>query len=242
MKFKFFIWCFFFLTYCKSFSQFAYEVNYGISEIKLNEPFGDADKRSKEIVKKIVEYAEKINYVLIAKENKSFFTHEKFMVNDDDPLNKILLKGAMRFTSFNEATYINLNKDSLIFIKNLVTKDFTVKRDIYDFKWILAKDEKKILGYDARKAKGTYFNDIIGKKVEIEAWYIPSIPLRFGPDIFVGLPGLIAELHLERAVVSVESIKKKEDLEVKKIVSDNIFSLQEFNEVIKKLTKEYLEN
>lgn len=242
MKTKFFICVLFLLINNKSFSQYSYEVVYGISEAKIKKPLYNVDKRSKELVNQIVEYTKNINYILVAQENESLFKQEKLMLKDDNPLNSILLKGALRFTSFNKVTYIDFNKDSLVFVKNLVEKDFTVKRDIQDFNWILTKDKKEILGFNARKAKGSYFNHILGKELNVEAWYIPSIPLQCGPDIFVGLPGLIAEVHLERAVVSVKSIKKKNNLEIEKIEIKNGLSQKEFEQTIKKLTEEFINN
>nr|WP_317633090.1 GLPGLI family protein [uncultured Flavobacterium sp.] len=69
-----------------------------------------------------------------------------------------------------------------------------------DFNWELTKETKKIGNYICFKAVG------VKKSVKVEAlkrnfnedlvaWYCPELPYSFGPELFVGLPGLVFEAY-----------------------------------------------
>jgi GLPGLI family protein len=60
---------------------------------------------------------------------------------------------------------------------------------------------KTILGIETKEAIGKY------KDIEIIAWYAPSIPYEYSPDLFYGTKGLILELHYKY-------IDKESDVEI----------------------------
>jgi GLPGLI family protein len=114
-----------------------------------------------------------------------------------------------------------------------------VKRKYFDFNWVLKEENKNILGYNAKKAVGKYFDPVLKKEIEVQVWFIPSIPLQSGPDIFMGLPGLIAEVDLPRAVVKAKKIETNDALNIKKVDDSEAMSQEEFEEVIGNLNKRF---
>lgn len=224
----------------KVYSQTSYKVTYHIAEPKLQGSTEGADEATMQFLKQMMDYAKTINYILIANQEESYFQLEEGLrKGNDTPLNRILLNSAKRFSSFHEKLYVNYNEDHVVFVKNLINKDFTVKTSPHNFNWNLKEDSKKILGFDAKKAEGTYHDPVKNKDIKVEAWFVPSIPLQSGPDIFMGLPGLIAEVHLRGAVVTMKKIEPNQTLEIKKIDASKAMSQQEYEEIIKSLTKKF---
>lgn len=235
--------CLFFLgIFSNLYAQTTYKVTYSISEPKLLGSKADLDEKDKQFVDQILNYAKSINYTLITNHLQSSFKREKVLKEDSNKsFDFILEKMAKRFASFNEAVYSNHKKDSIIFIKNLLDQDFKVKRASYNFKWVLKNGNKKILGLQARNAVGNYINPVTKKELKVEAWFIPSIPLQSGPDIFMGLPGLIAEVNLKKAVVTVNKIETNKKFEVEKVDGKKLMTQTEYQDLIKDLTKKFID-
>jgi len=224
------------------YAQTTYKVTYHISEPKLLGSKKDLDKKGKQLVEQIVDYAKNINYILITNQNESYFEQENILKKEsNNPLEPVLEKMAKRFASFHKAVYANHNEDSIIFIKNLLDQDFKVKRNYYNFNWVLKDDNKKIMGFNAKKALGSYINSVTNKELKVEAWFIPSIPLQSGPDIFMGLPGLIAEINLNKAVITIKKIEKNTNLEINKVDDSKVMTQKEYEVLIKDLTKKFID-
>ena len=225
------------------YSQKTYKVTYYILEPKLFGSIDNLDEKGKQFSEEIFERAKSINYILITNKLESYFEAENNLSQkNDSPYEQVLVRMAKRFTSFNEMIYSNHKNDSIIFVKNLVNKDFIVKRGNYNFNWTLKNETKQILGFEAKKAEGLYYYPITNEELKVEAWYIPTIPLKSGPDIFIGLPGLIVELNLKGAVVTVKMIETIDDIKIKKIDDSKSITQQEYDDLIKSLTKKYIEN
>jgi len=224
------------------YAQTNYKVTYFIAELKLHGSIDNLDERGKRFTKQVIARSKDINYVLIANQNESYFERMDILKKGDDtPLEKIQSNMAQRFASFNEKTYANHKQDSIIFVRKLVGQDFIIKRDYINFNWIIKDDTKKIVGFDAKKAEGKYYNPVTNKELKVEAWFIPSIQLQSGPDIFMGLPGLIAEINIKGAVITVKKIEKNENFEIDKIDDSKAMSQQEYEDLIKDLTKKFIE-
>lgn len=104
--------------------------------------------------------------------------------------------------------YVDYKDNSLVFSRNLAGKYYVVKKnEFYNFKWDIKKETKIIAGLKAQKAIGIYYDIFFGKERIIIAWFIPSIPIPAGPDIYFGLPGLVGEVQLRKAIVKIESIE-----------------------------------
>ncbi|MCF6295088.1 MAG: GLPGLI family protein, partial [Flavobacteriaceae bacterium] len=108
--------------------------------------------------------------------------------------------------------------------------------------WIIKDGNKKILGFDAKKAEGNYYDPVTNRELKVEAWFIPSIPIQSGPDIFMGLPGLIAEVDLKGAVITVKKIETNQNLEIEKLDDSKAITQQEYEDIIKNLTKKFIDD
>ncbi|MCF6296118.1 MAG: GLPGLI family protein, partial [Flavobacteriaceae bacterium] len=154
--------CLFFLGIIPSlYAQTAYKVTYYIAEPKMQGSLDNLDEKGKHFTKQVIARAKDVNYILIANQDESYFEREDILrIESDSPFEHILLRTAQRFVSFNERIYANHKEDSIIFVKKLVNHDFTVKRGYFNFNWIIKDDNKKILGFDAKKAEGNYYNPV----------------------------------------------------------------------------------
>ncbi|WP_233357624.1 GLPGLI family protein [Haloflavibacter putidus] len=223
-------------------AQTSFKIIYGISEIKLRRPIDSLNERSKHFTEKIINRSKDVNYLLFSNKENSYFKEEKtLMIESDSRIESLYYKAVKQFTSFNTEVYANHKDKKITFIKNLVSQDFTVKRDYYNFNWVIKEDHKKILGFTARKATGNYYYPVTNENLEVEAWFIPSIPLQSGPDIFMGLPGLIAEVHLKGAVVTAKKIEQSENFKVEKIEDKEAMTQKEYEDLISRLTQKFIE-
>jgi GLPGLI family protein len=100
------------------------------------------------------------------------------------------------------AVYINRLKNLYIQSKDLLGKQFLIKDTVFNFKWNLYPEERKIGNFDCKKAKAVSGRDTI------TAWYTTSIPVNVGPDMYGNLPGLIVELQTPTQVYKALSIDK----------------------------------
>lgn len=222
------------------YAQKTLKATYSVIETKVQGSLDKLDNNSKQLFKQMQAYAKKVNYILIANQEESYFKKEKALTQgSDSPLEHILSRSVQRFTSFNEVVYANHHVDSLVFVRNILNQDFTVKRGYFNFNWILKKETKNILGFNAIKAEGSYHHPVTHKALQVEAWYIPSIPIPFGPDIFMGLPGLIAEVSLQGAVVRVKKIEQNENFEIEKLDVSKAKNQTEFEDLLKGLNKKF---
>ena len=101
-----------------------------------------------------------------------------------------------------DGTHLNIDskQGNGVYFKNLDEKfyihesigfgfDQLIKDSLPDFKWVLTRDSKNVLGFKTRKAIGQLKDNQV-----IEAWYSVDLPYSNGPSNFQGLPGLILEV------------------------------------------------
>jgi len=204
---------FFFLT-LRSYAQEAFKVLYKVEPINTLKEGKIYDPRVKSLLVGSAEYARKNKFILITDHSNSYFREKARMdVDFDDPRNLIYSRLSEGITKFNHNVYVDYIDNTLIFSRNLAGKYYVVKKnEFYDFKWDIKKETKIIAGLEAQKAVGTYYNIFREKKMNITAWFIPSIPIPAGPDIYFGLPGLVGEVHLRKAIVKIESIEEIDEI------------------------------
>ncbi|MGV0923040.1 GLPGLI family protein [Empedobacter tilapiae] len=142
--------------------------------------------------------------------------------------------GGMRISiSFGDSgsgLYKNLSSKEYYKSVKLMDKSYTIKDQLKDYKWQLSRETKKILGFDVRKA-----TSIVDSTTTATAWYTPNIPVKDGPGMYDGLPGLILEVEIKntknkgiesnimRAIELKEmpNLKPLEKPKDKNIISDN---------------------
>ena len=101
-----------------------------------------------------------------------------------------------------DGTHLNIDskQGNGVYFKNLEEKfyihesvgfgfDQLIKDSLPDFKWVLTRDSKNVLGFKTRKAIGQLKDNQV-----TEAWYSVDLPYSNGPSNFQGLPGLILEV------------------------------------------------
>ncbi|RXM45981.1 GLPGLI family protein [Flavobacterium sp. YO12] len=70
-------------------------------------------------------------------------------------------------------------------------------------------------------------------RIEVIAWYCPTIPLSYGPKEFGGLPGLILELHDDKIVYLVSKIDINSNLDIKiNEVKGKIITEENFDKIV----------
>lgn len=136
------------------------------------------------------------SFILYFNANESIYKQkdsiEKMKVDINKRKKPIFLKN---FGGGLRKYYTNLSKNQL-----LVQEDSEVLENkyliSYDFsKWELLNETKKIGNYLCYKAiKNDTKSDLEEKKQTI-VWYTPEIPVRFGPKLYNGLPGLVLEVN-----------------------------------------------
>lgn len=237
--------CIFLLGFAQNIdAQAAFTVNYHISEIKPYGSLEDLDEKGKQFTQKVIEKANNVSYVLHADQSCSLFKTEDAMSMDtESQMDQVLTRMAKRFTGFNEKVYADHVEDSIVFLKSLVNKDIMVKTGFIDFNWsLIADSNKEILGFEAKKAIGKFYYPVTDEYLSVEAWFVPSIPLQAGPDIFMGLPGLIVEVSLKGAVVTATKIERNKELKIKEFDDSKSISSEEYELLIKRLTKKFIDN
>jgi GLPGLI family protein len=235
---KIFLCIILFSSVSSLFSQTNYKVTYYISEIKLHGSIDNLDEKGKRFTEQVINRAKDVNYILTTSKNYSYFEWEDVLSKiNESSLENMQLILAKRFASLNDKVYTNHKNDSIVFYRNLGGQNYVVKQKSYAFNWVITKDNKKILGLETMKAEGNYYNALNNEESKVEAWFIPSIPVNSGPDIFNGLPGLIAEINLQGAVITIKKIEPKTNIEIEKVDDSKAMSQQEYESLISSLTK-----
>lgn len=224
------------------FSQDGYNVSYFISRTTPHGSIDNLSTQAKQMAQKLLDAAKSVRYTLTINEKSSYFSADDFFsIGESTSLDQIYFDLAKKTTLFNKEIYSNYSNKQMTFVKDLVDKDFIVKTDLIDFKWKLINEEKTIANLNAYKAVGTYFDPIKNKEAVVIAWYVPSIPISGGPDIFMGLPGLIAEVELKGAIVTVEKLEEIKNLEINKIDDSKAMTSNEYHNLIKNLTGKFID-
>lgn len=139
-------------------------------------------------------------------------------------------------------SYINLQTRERLDEVEYLGK-YIIKDSIDRLEWKIERERGTHLGYETRKA--TYKNDYL----EYEAWFVPTLSLKFGPNGFGELPGLIVKFtHYfkynnakHKRTFSADKISIVPDLKLAKPTKGKIISQQEFNSIVNAHKKRYEE-
>jgi GLPGLI family protein len=153
-------------------------------------------------------------YVLTFNKEESFFEEEDKL----DAMSGATDSWGSNFSAGD--SYKNVKDKELIQQQEFYGKQFLVKDDLMDIKWVMGQESKQIGQYTCFKAMAmvseddlTWFSFSWSKLrnneetenedetpnendglVQVEAWYTPQIPVSHGPSEYWGLPGLILEV------------------------------------------------
>lgn len=130
-------------------------------------------------------------------------------------------------------SYINLITREKLYEVDYLGK-YIIKDSIDVVEWKITRERGTHLGYETKKA--TYKN----KNLEYEAWFVPNLPLKFGPSGYGELPGLIVKFtqyfhfnkgrHKRTYIADKISIDPK--LKIIKPSKGKVISQKEFNTIV----------
>ena len=133
--------------------------------------------------------------------------------------------------------YYNWNQKFLLRTRQFDDRKYIVKSSPDSIDWILKEDSKVINGYECKKAvlQKIRNNILVNDTLTTIAWYAPSITLPIGPSRYIGLPGIIVELHEKTTSYYLNTIEFLEEVKIdlNAIEGKNI-SYEDFNKMRKK--------
>ena len=172
---------------------------------------------------------DKLIYTLNFNTFESYFFANKILLEDGVNFNLAAMSGRGKIKYYQN----NQTKESREYYDMKRTGEVIVNNETI-FEWTLSNEVKIIDQYKCYKATSPlYYKD---KKLDttVTAWYTPEIPIRFGPIGYGGLPGLILELHNDRATFYVTKINLNPDSppEIDKLLFPKAISNAVFEQLI----------
>ena len=189
----------------------------------LNQDVKNALKR---ISNKINEAAKTIKFELKFNKSEALFTMQ----------NQLELDNGIGVKLLNKGIFYTDTKGNVLLKKEAYGSDFLIENPINNNNWKLVNETKTINGFNCYKAlnkKITY--NRFGKNYKtVVAWYAPKLPIRFGPEGFGNLPGLIIQLSIEKGnTYTIEKIRYKNG-SIKKPTKGKKVTLEEFGKIGKR--------
>jgi len=140
-------------------------------------------------------------------------------------------------------SFYDFDTNSKIIMREMDSKLYNISDTIATYKWSITRESKKIKGYDVRKAVA------IDANFKIEAWYVPSIKSKCGPDEYNGLLGLLLELKKtslkdenQYTTYKLESISIDDKLRLQKPTKGKVISTSEFEQIEEEYYQKIQEN
>jgi len=227
------------LCYNEIQAQYVY-VEYSVVsnfDFGQNTPSGINKQEYMPYIQKFEKASELLNEMtmhLKANKTKSVYWGENKMSSDYNPelytIAKIMLHSDDKY-------YIDLKTNTISKWFNMMGQNFIETTSINDLKWEMTNESKDINGFLCYKAITNYTvkNEVGEFEKSVEAWYSPTIPFRFGPKTFAGLPGLILELKDDKITYFAKNIiLKKEDIEIEQIPKGKHITQEELNQALRK--------
>src|SRR5690606_2735175 len=213
------------------FSQ-TIEVGFDVKVYKKKGVLGNVSEFTQAVYQKL----DSLEFKLVFNEQKSIFKPSKQSGNWRE---RQIEKAARLFPVGLTHTYMyNLKTQSCFQIKSFANTDYVVQSKYIPLEWELSKTQKLIFGHKCFKAT-TFISrtDRLGQTedIQVTAWYTPDFPQPFGPKDYVGLPGVILELHegVERISFITNSILVNPSGEILDFPMDvKTISEKEFDEIV----------
>lgn len=209
------------------------DVNDTIKINNLNKELGVSDT-DKKLIKKMVE--EPAYFILHFDTSESSYFHKgetlEIETKKKQMPNFLLTFGGGRASNY----YTNL-RDSIIFAEKFVFGEtITILYDIP--KWEITGETKTIGEFNCYRAIKKSGDKLVNN---IEVWFTPDIPIQFGPNLFVGLPGLVVEVISGniRIVATKIDLNSGINTTITKPTKSKRMSELEYNKLVEKVAKDF---
>jgi len=212
-------------------------IEYSVRLIK-NEKKLDLLKSKKPSVYNVLKDQKTQKAILLFKNEKSQWSKVQEMEKDGKVklnLTSIMMGGDAKY-------YTDAKNQHVLIEKEFSGEKFIIKNNLLD--WKLINETKIMNNYVVYKALAT--QKIETRKgisnVQITAWYCPTIPIRFGPKEFGGLPGLILELNYGKRLNFLATrieLNPKKEIKINSPKNGKRVTLKEYNSIVKKSTMQY---
>lgn len=199
MKFKIFIWFFFFVS-ALGHSQ-TIIVDY-IFQHRFTLP------KNKHIYEdQLVNYdaINAINFRLIHSNDVStyFCPDDNVSIFQEDVVEEILQHiEKVKITDYTSVVYKNYRENQMLNREYILQTAYIINSNIFEYDWEFIEEEKEISGFKCKLAKTV---DKYG--FEVFAWYSPEISIPNGPLNYHKLPGLILEIHSDMFSIAFNGMK-----------------------------------
>jgi GLPGLI family protein len=204
--------CFYMFSFYSGFSQnLSGTVVYKVVSASVYDD-RENDERGKNMVEGRLASLAKQTFLLEFAASKSKFVRNNSLSINDDKGEELYDKMATSYYSSSYDYYLD-NSSGVGMFK--YSRDGTlVTQLVKEKEWDISTESKKIGDYLCYKA--VYIKKYMGrdgnmKTLPITAWFAPSLPYRYGPKQYYGLPGLILELHELFGVFLASEIKIGEE-------------------------------
>jgi len=117
--------------------------------------------------------------------------------------------------------YNNLKKDSIYENADFRGMNYFTRYKSPRYDWDFKNETKQILGFKCYLAVAKVKNDATlfdfkdGKTQSFYAWYAPSLPSRYGPSFFTGLPGLVLKAGNDKFEIYAVKIEEIDQVKFK---------------------------
>jgi GLPGLI family protein len=205
--------------------EYTIESSRPIDSIKLS--LQKIDKLSKDDKAKMIkDFTTSAFFTLEFKEHESSYRNKKEMKDDDEKNNKSnflqILGGGL-----NCDYYFNSIERTTVAKKFAFGENFIITYNLRE--WEITNESKKIGNYTCYKAYEKTKTGTSNENVII--WYTPEIPNQFGPERYVGLPGMVLEVIIGKIRIIATKINFTAD--------ENQFSIEKPTKGLKLSEDEY---
>ena len=183
-------------------------IKYGVqstlteSEIKkqMNKTRKELGSKGVLVFTKHYEQLEKLEFELFIYKGKSKFKLKDFL-EPENPDDRIGFRMAKISAGGSSVLFYNTQSKELKSQSKYQSQLFNVKEKTLS--WKITNEEKKIKSYTCYKATATdTFQSRNGEATrDYYAWFTPDIPLPYGPEKCVGLPGLVLEAKVRSNII-----------------------------------------
>lgn len=133
--------------------------------------------------------AQELSFNLYFTSSESYFEINELPI-DHRYFSNLFVESATK-PEYSVFSNLNTNEYSYSFFNKFKSQTYLLK-DKTNYNWDISEVSKVIDNITVYKATG-----LTRDNRKIEAWFAPEIPVSSGPEIYIGLPGLILELQID---------------------------------------------